>query len=180
MAVYFARPRKLEYNRGMTNKEFFIKTIEAEQPIFIKVIKALPQDKVGFKPHEKARKAGGLAYQLVAQPYFISSIVTTGVCDFGAYKEPEILNIGEMAAMAEKNFTDLKANLKVISDTDWEDGVAKMVWPGGEWATTKHDMAWGFLFDAIHHRGQLSTYLRIMGAKVPSIYGGSADEVPGA
>jgi len=37
-------------------------------------------------------------------------------------------------------------------------------------------MLWGFLFDAIHHRGQLSSYLRPMGAKVPSIYGPSADD----
>ena len=36
--------------------------------------------------------------------------------------------------------------------------------------------AWGFFFDIIHHRGQLSTYLRPMGAKVPQIYGPSADE----
>ena len=37
-------------------------------------------------------------------------------------------------------------------------------------------MLFGFLFDAIHHRGQLSSYLRPMGAKVPSIYGPSADD----
>ena len=39
-----------------------------------------------------------------------------------------------------------------------------------------YNMAWGFLLDQIHHRGQLSTYLRPMGAKVPAIYGASADE----
>jgi uncharacterized damage-inducible protein DinB len=37
-------------------------------------------------------------------------------------------------------------------------------------------MAWSFLFDLVHHRGQISTYLRPMGAKVPQIYGPSADE----
>ena len=36
-------------------------------------------------------------------------------------------------------------------------------------------MIWGFLFDSIHHRGQLMTYLRAMGEKVPGIYGPSAD-----
>jgi uncharacterized damage-inducible protein DinB len=38
------------------------------------------------------------------------------------------------------------------------------------------EMAWGFLLDIIHHRGQISTYLRPMGATVPQIYGPSADE----
>jgi uncharacterized damage-inducible protein DinB len=47
------------------------------------------------------------------------------------------------------------------------------------WEAPLGDMLWGFLFDAIHHRGQLSAYLRPMGAKVPSIYGPSGDD-PGA
>jgi uncharacterized damage-inducible protein DinB len=37
-------------------------------------------------------------------------------------------------------------------------------------------MAWGFLFDIVHHRGQISTYLRPMGSTVPQIYGPSGDE----
>ena len=37
-------------------------------------------------------------------------------------------------------------------------------------------MAWSFLFDIVHHRGQITTYLRPMGAKVPQIYGPSGDE----
>ena len=41
---------------------------------------------------------------------------------------------------------------------------------------TGYNNAWGFLFDIIHHRGQLSTYLRPMGSTVPQIYGPSADE----
>ena len=39
-----------------------------------------------------------------------------------------------------------------------------------------YDNAWGFLFDIVHHRGQISTYLRPMGSTVPQIYGPSADE----
>jgi uncharacterized damage-inducible protein DinB len=37
-------------------------------------------------------------------------------------------------------------------------------------------LAWGLFLDSVHHRGQLSTYLRPMGSKVPSIYGPSADD----
>jgi uncharacterized damage-inducible protein DinB len=40
----------------------------------------------------------------------------------------------------------------------------------------KGDILWMFLYDQIHHRGQLSIYNRMVGAKVPSIYGPSADE----
>ena len=44
------------------------------------------------------------------------------------------------------------------------------------WTDTIGNMLWGFLFDMVHHRGQISTYLRPMGAKVPAIYGPSADD----
>jgi uncharacterized damage-inducible protein DinB len=45
---------------------------------------------------------------------------------------------------------------------------------GGERAGSS--LAWNFLFDIVHHRGQISTYLRPMGSTVPQIYGPSADE----
>jgi uncharacterized damage-inducible protein DinB len=48
------------------------------------------------------------------------------------------------------------------------------------WETSLGDMLFGFMFDAIHHRGQLSSYLRPIGAKVPSIDGPSADDPGGA
>jgi uncharacterized damage-inducible protein DinB len=57
--------------------------------------------------------------------------------------------------------------------------------PAGRWEGTLEffgsqrpasPMAWSFLFDIVHHRGQISTYLRPMGAKVPQIYGPSGDE----
>ena len=53
----------------------------------------------------------------------------------------------------------------------------EVVEPGAPaWEDTIAQFVWGFLFDAVHHRGQLTTYLRPMGGKVPSIYGPSADD----
>jgi uncharacterized damage-inducible protein DinB len=47
---------------------------------------------------------------------------------------------------------------------------------GAAWEDSIGEMVWGFLFDEVHHRGQLSTFLRPIGGKVPSIYGPSADD----
>ena len=70
----------------------------------------------------------------------------------------------------------LLKDVQNASDEDWENGMGVLdMGEGGKWEDKKYNMAWGFLFDAIHHRGQLTTYLRAMGAKVPSIYGPSAD-----
>ncbi len=164
----------------MTNKEFFIHVVGAEEPVFMKVLKAVPEDKLNYKPHEKSRTAGRIAFQLASQPFFMKAIATEGAPDWGTYREPENPKLADMIPLMEKNFADLKASLAKVSDQAWENDMAVLTFPGGKWETKKYDMAWGFLFDAIHHRGQLTTYLRAMGAKVPSVYGGSADERPPA
>ena len=162
----------------MTNKEFYIKTIAAEAPVFIKILRALPADKLDFKPGDKARTMESIASQLAAQPAAILGAVTTGVPTMDPHEKKGASDIATIVAEAEKNFKKLQDGLPTISDDDWENGTATLTYPGGKWETKRYDMAWGFLFDAIHHRGQLSSYLRAVGAKVPAIYGGSADERP--
>jgi uncharacterized damage-inducible protein DinB len=163
----------------MTNKEFFLKTIEAEAPIFVKVIEAAPKERGDWKPHEKARTLASLITQLTTQPAQIAA-VASGRIDFTASSGDASQDIGTAGDKARKNFASIRGELGPVSDEDWESGLAVAVSKGGEWKTKKGDMAWGLLFDMIHHRGQLTTYLRAMGAKVPSVYGGSADEKPGA
>jgi uncharacterized damage-inducible protein DinB len=65
--------------------------------------------------------------------------------------------------------------LKKLAEADWDKKVKFVMGPEASWEAKLSEMAWGFLFDAVHHRGQLSTYLRPMGGTVPSIYGPSAD-----
>lgn len=154
--------------------------MKEEQATFIKVLKAVLPDQLDFKPHEKARTARSLAVQLAMQPTMISGLVKTGVLDFTKSYDPGEMSLDDTVKLAEKNYKQVLKDVEAVSEEDWDEGEAKMMWKGGEWKTKKFEMAWGLLFDGIHHRGQLSTYIRIMGGKVPSIYGGSADAPPGA
>jgi hypothetical protein len=161
----------------MTNKEFFVQILESERPIFRSVLDALPEDKHSHKVHDKSREAGNLATQLAAQWEGISGVITKGVPDmpsFGGHAGKPISK-AKLLEIFDQSFDQMKKDLATISDEDWENGMGKMEFPGGKWEDKKYLMSWGFLFDGIHHRGQLSSYLRAMGAKVPSIYGGSAD-----
>jgi uncharacterized damage-inducible protein DinB len=63
-----------------------------------------------------------------------------------------------------------------VDDAKWDSPASLKMDGKVMWETTLGDMLFGFFFDAVHHRGQLSSYLRPMGAKVPSIYGPSADD----
>jgi uncharacterized damage-inducible protein DinB len=79
-------------------------------------------------------------------------------------------------AAYEKNLKDLETRVAKLDNAAWEKPAKFMMGGNPVWQAPLGDMLFGFLFDAIHHRGQLSTYLRPMGAKVPSIYGPSADD----
>jgi uncharacterized damage-inducible protein DinB len=156
----------------MNTKEFFVKVLKDEAPRFRKAIEALPDDKFSYKVHERSREAGNIAAQLAVQWKAISGILTKGAPDFNPH-DMESQSKEDMLTKLDQGVEQLVKDVETISEEDWENGEAAM---GEMWKTKKFDMAWGFLLDAVHHRGQLSTFLRAMGAKVPSIYGPSADE----
>lgn len=155
----------------MTNKQFFLSTLSAETPKFRVAIDALPEDKHDHKVHDRSREAGNLAAQLALQWQAISGILTAGTPTFNPH-EMVGMSKADMLSTYDQGMAELQKDVEGITDEDWENGDATM---GEMWKDKKFNMAWGFLFDAIHHRGQLSTYLRAMGAIVPSIYGPSAD-----
>ena len=83
--------------------------------------------------------------------------------------------IAEAAKLFTKELENGKAIAQGMSEGRWNKGADMMM--GGKviWHATRGGMAWSLLFDLIHHRGQLSAYIRPMGGKVPSIYGPSGD-----
>jgi len=160
-----------------TNHEFWAQSFQHEAPAFIKVLKALPEDKLDYRPHEKNTSAGDLAWQLALEAGHLSDLLDTGVIDFVPSKRPDALD--EIVATFEKNVDALKTRLSAIDDAKWKaPGDFRM---GGQsvWAGSTQELCWGYLFDMIHHRGQLTAYIRPMGGKVPSVYGPSADDMGG-
>jgi uncharacterized damage-inducible protein DinB len=102
------------------------------------------------------------------------SILDTGVVDWKDTKPPA--KVADIVAAYEKGAAAVDTRLAKLDATAWTKPARFLVGGQSAWETTTDQMVWGFLFDAIHHRGQLSTYLRPMGGKVPSIYGPSADD----
>ena len=133
----------------MTNKDFFLKTLQEEAPRFRKAIDALAEDKHDHKVHEKSREAGSLAGQLALQWKGISGIVKTGTPLFD-FHEISAQTKAEMLTNFDNGMSQLEKDVAAISDEEWENGEASM---GDTWKDKKYHMAWGFLFDAIHHRG---------------------------
>jgi uncharacterized damage-inducible protein DinB len=154
-------------------REYYKQRIEAETPAFLKVMKAVPEDQSGYKPHERSTSAGDLMWLLATELHDACTLIESGDVNYVYQPSP---GVAESVAAYEKHLAALRDRLATLDDAKW-DSKARLLADGKVmWETTLGDMLFGFLFDAIHHRGQLSSYLRPMGAKVPSIYGPSADD----
>jgi uncharacterized damage-inducible protein DinB len=158
----------------MDTREYFIERWKTEHPATVRVMRAVPSAKLDYRPHAKARSAGELAQFLVYK-----AEAGVDLCEKGEihWNEPRgFQTIEELIEQYERNYRKLAERLEKLEPAMWE-RKAK-IYAGGQPVLEKTvgEMLWGMLFDDIHHRGQLSAYLRPMGAKVPSIYGPSADD----
>jgi uncharacterized damage-inducible protein DinB len=149
--------------------DFLLPQIEHEIKTTARVLAAVPDDRKDYSPHETSMKAGDLAAHLAAADlWFLEGVLNAG---FGPYPETPARPSAELAAQYTEKGTDLIAKIRGLSGEHLAKDVQfyHMTLANVEYLQfmQKH---------SVHHRGQLSTYLRPMGAKVPSIYGGSADE----
>ena len=158
----------------MSTREFFAQRLGVELTAFNNVIRALPNDRLDYRPHEKNTPAGQLAWQLANEMADLPVLFSTGQINFVPSTPPA--SIEEIAAAFERNANGALEAAKSVSEEQWN-APAKFAWNGQVvWEDTVSGMAWGYLFDMIHHRGQLTAYLRPMGGKVPSCYGPTADD----
>ena len=158
----------------MKKHEFCIQCRKAEFPAFVRVLKALPQSRLDYRPDPKARTAAELAWVLATEEAALLALLDKGAVEWKEEKPPA--SVDEIVSFYERNATAVTGRLETLDEADWQKKGKFLMGGESAWETTIDGFVWGFLFDAIHHRGQLSTYLRPMGGKVPSIYGPSADE----
>ena len=162
----------------MTNKQFFIKTLESELPIFSRVLKVfekVPKTKHGYTPHPRSKTLIAMLTETFAlESRMFPMFLKTGEVDFEKLGMPP-KTLAESLKEFEKQMKSTVAMIKKMKDKDWDSKAVMIMGGKPVWKATKGEMAWSFLLDLIHHRGQLSTYIRPVGGKVPSIYGPSAN-----
>ncbi len=161
----------------MSNLAFYTKLWEQDHPAFLRVLKALPSDKLDYKPHERSPGAGDLAWQISEELRTLSDLIDKGVIDWQTNPRPATLDA--IVAAYEANASRHRDRLASAGEARWS-SEGRMLFGGHEVMKQPiGDICWSFFLDAIHHRGQLSAYIRPMGGKVPSIYGPSADDPGG-
>jgi len=128
-----------------------------------------------YKPHERSPSAQQLVSTLTSE---LATCVTVAREHRGEWRSDPAPSLEEMIAQFERSATELVELVAAMDDAAW-DAPARFYY-NGKMVNEQPASAflWMIHFDAIHHRGQLTTYLRPMGSKVPAIYGPSGDERP--
>lgn len=143
-----------------------------EVPTTARVLAAIPADKLDYSPDDKSMKSLDLAKHIAGGDIMILDIVSNG----GDAPFPAAVNeLGSPAEVVAWYETEVAAALaRVAALSDEQLAKVVSVWGGAFTMPAVNFMGFA-LNHTIHHRGQLSAYLRPMGAKVPSIYGPSGD-----
>lgn len=158
-----------------TPRQIFLDTFERECATTIKILRAYPEDKAELRPHARGKSARELAFIFAAEQGLAMGVLTDTLGKSPSPPAPDTI-AGSIAA-----FEDGKAKLvemiNSLSEEQLTTGTVKFfVAPKTMGDIPTMDFLWFMLFDQIHHRGQFSIYLRMADAKVPSIYGPTADE----
>jgi len=162
----------------MTNKEFFIQTWQNEMKSTLSAVRGLPTDmsKLSYKCNEKARSAAEIIGHMLPHAEAICNATDTFIAKEEYSKKYE--SIEDAALYFEKYAKLLVEKLKATSDETWDNQIVEFQLAGHKlFAYPMTNMFWMFMFDIIHHRGQLSTYYRHMGVRNPSIYGPTAEDI---
>jgi uncharacterized damage-inducible protein DinB len=152
----------------MDEKALFTKFWMDESQTTRKVLSRIP-DGSDYKPDPKSRTAQEIAWQIVCEEKMLIDALETGKAEWAPPPMPATMT--EISAAYDRQSDAMVDRWKSLPNDRWE---GTLEFFGSQ--RPAPPMAWSFLFDIVHHRGQITTYLRPMGAKVPQIYGPSGDE----
>lgn len=162
----------------MDAKEIFLRIWDHEAKTTARVFRAFPEGNLSVKPHERSRSIRDLAWQCVIDEGVIEKII-------GGFSDLRNVPPNPPAPATMKEIADAyeaahrKACDKMrLPETEFSKSVT-VTMRGGSIELEQAETLWGNLLDQVHHRGQLTIYLRQAGGKVPAIYGPSGDEAMG-
>jgi uncharacterized damage-inducible protein DinB len=153
----------------------YLRELEAEARATRECIENVPLERADWKPHEKSMELGYLALLVAEIPRWIQKMIEHGVIDLSSYERYQAANAEDLVQRFDENMEGASKALRSLDDaklkTTFElknkDQVLMSTPLGESISSTINHL--------VHHRGQLSVYLRLTGRDVPSIYGPSAD-----
>jgi uncharacterized damage-inducible protein DinB len=162
----------LTAEQALLTREIALNNLRMEHAVTRRVIEAIPLDKGEYSPESFTKSAVDLAWHIAGAEHRFMEAVTTGAFDFSNTGRPASLtNSADVSHWYAGVFEDDVKRVAALEAA----ALSKMIDFRGIMSLPAVSFLLIGLKHSIHHRGQLSMYLRPMGAKVPSIYGESYD-----
>ena len=152
----------------MDEKALFSKFWTQESKTTRNVLARIPESSA-YRPDPRSRTAQEIAWQIVCEEKMLIDALESGKAEWAPPPMPDSMR--DVLAEYERQSAEVLRRWDALPQSKWD---GSLEFFGSERPASP--MAWSFLFDIVHHRGQISTYLRPMGSTVPQVYGPSADE----
>ncbi len=161
--------------------EWFLAELESEAGKSRRMLEQVPSGKRDWKPHDRSMAFGYLSELVATIPSWVGMAITLDELDIapkdGPTHKPAPLNTSaELVAALDKTVAQAREALQQTTDahlaTPWR------LLAGGHLAfeQPRHQVIRDTFLHSAHHRGQMTVYLRLLGSKVPSVYGPTADD----
>lgn len=165
----------------MTIAETLLPEFDLEMKTTRRVIERVPTEKGEWKPHEKSFSLGHLTQLVATMPGWLISIARGKNIDLASGGQRYSYETTEnLLATFDKLVADARAAMAETSDEDYAKPWSLTMGEQVLFTTPRGETARSTINHLIHHRGQLTVYLRLLDVPVPSIYGPTADEGWGA
>src|SRR5688572_8682930 len=149
----------------------FIKELQDEHRATQKCLERIPEKTYDFQPHPKSMKMGYLTLLVAEIPMWIKDIIKTGEIDLTAYQHFELSTSEKLLAHFEENFNAAIDALENMSTGELEEIFSLKNNGQLLFSSSKKDAIGSSINHWVHHRGQLTVYMRLNDIAVPSIYG---------
>lgn len=154
-------------------RDLFLRLWAKELPTTRAVLERIPEGS-DYRPDPKSRTAREIAWLIVREQIALVEGLERG--EIRWVEVPAPATMAEVLALDDQHRAGMVDRLKALPAAAWDIPVPFTFEGNVIMSETGAESGWTFLLDVIHHRGQISTYLRPMGSTVPKIYGPSADE----
>jgi uncharacterized damage-inducible protein DinB len=165
----------------MTMTEWFLNELESEAAKSRRVLEQVPTNKRDWKPHERSMPFGYLS-ELVANVFgWVGMAITLDELDIAPKDGPKhqpapMTTSAELVAALDKAVAQARAALEQTTDAHLETPWRLLAAGQLAFEQPRHQVIRDTFLHSAHHRGQMTVYLRLLGEKVPSVYGPTADD----
>src|SRR5690606_3214915 len=149
----------------------YLKELEAEVPATRKCLERIPQSTYDWKPHEKSMQMGYLTLLVADIPRWISFGIEEGVVDFASYPQFQLSTTEALLKHFDSNIEKTKAALKTVKNERLEDTFYLKSNGQVLMSQSIKELITSSINHWVHHRGQLTVYMRLQNILIPSIYG---------